>query len=59
MKHYTITIKVAYDETTVASDMAQRLRHNVERCVTRESLLTDYDLEAVVEEWKVIVEEVP
>lgn len=57
MKHFTITIKIAYDEATVPEDMDLRLKRNVERCVSKEGLLNDYDLEAVVDDWKVVVEE--
>lgn len=57
MKHYTITIKVAYDETTVPEDMEDQLKRNVEWCVGRQNLLNDQHEEAIVDDWKVTVEE--
>jgi hypothetical protein len=56
--HYKITIKAVYDETTVPKDMNVQLKDNVLRCVENGKLLNDINLEAIVEEWKVTVEEI-
>ena len=56
MTHFTITIKVAYDSTTIPSDMKEQLLDNVERCVQCAELLNDSNLEAVIEDFSVKVE---
>lgn len=58
MKHFTITIKIAYDEDTAPADIEQQLKENVERCVECHDLLNDDALLAVVEEWRATVEEI-
>jgi hypothetical protein len=57
MKHFTITVKVAYDEDTVPEGMVDALKRNVEWCVARQNMLNDQHQEAIVEDWKVTVEE--
>lgn len=58
-KHYTVTIKVAYDEAhPIPDDILSQLEDNVRRCVENAELLNDVDLEAVVEEWDAEAEEV-
>lgn len=56
-KHYVITIKIAYDETTVPDPelLEESLHHNVRDAVKR-GLLIDGRGEAIVEEYKVVVE---
>ncbi len=58
MKHFKITIRVAYDEETVPSNMEAELKRNVDRCVQRSELLNDQYLQAELEEWRVDVENV-
>lgn len=41
----------------IPDDMTMQLEDNVTRCVTNAELLNDSDLEAVVEDWRVQVEE--
>jgi len=57
MKHYTITIKVAFDKDTIPEDMGIQLRLNVARCVERNGLFDDPRLMSIVEDWKATVEE--
>ena len=57
-RHFTISIRVAYDVAhPIPDDMMVQLKDNVTRCVTNAELLNDSDLEAVVEDWRVQVEE--
>ena len=57
-KHYTVTIKVAYDEAhPIPADITIQLEDNVRRCVENAELLNDVGLEAVVEDWGVEAEE--
>lgn len=56
MTHFTITINVAYDSSTIPSDMKDQLLDNVERCLQRNDLLNDSNLEAVIEDFSVKVE---
>jgi hypothetical protein len=57
-KHFTVRIKVAYDEATVPDDMSVHRKDNVQRCVECGELLNDSGLEAIVEDWDVEVQEV-
>ena len=57
MKHYVITIRVAYDDAyPIPESMEEQLHANVQQCVENENLLNDVDLEAVVETYDVRVE---
>lgn len=55
-KHYLITIKVAFDETTVRDPelLEESLIRNTENAVAH-GLLTDAYGETIVEEYKVVV----
>jgi hypothetical protein len=57
MARFEVTIKVDYDEASMPDGMREQLRRNVERCVQRDELLNDPNLEAIVDEWSVEVKE--
>ena len=55
-KHFSINIRVAFEDGTTPTDMAAQLRKNVDKAV-QGALLNDQDLESIVEDYSVDVEE--
>ncbi len=57
-KHFRVVIDVSYDEAhPIPDELGTQLYDNVTRCVERGELLNDDALEAVVDDWKVRVED--
>ena len=57
MRHFVITIKVAYDETTIPEDMVYELERNLDTCAESGLLFGDSGDESIIEEWDATVEE--
>ena len=55
-KHFTITIKVAYDGATVPEGLGSMLEKNIDRCIG-DGMLCDANLESIIDEFEVEVDE--
>ena len=54
-KSFEVKIVVSYDESAPIPDMETELRENVKSCIACSELLNDANLEAVVEDYSIVV----
>ena len=55
-KHYTITIKAAYDGATVPEGLDRMIEDNIDRCIG-DGMLCDTHGESIIDEFSVEVDE--